>query len=137
MAVFRFLRTIVPFVCILERYWEILENYFIFSSEGGRSDKENKHIESSLSLSRSISHSSDREESEAHIKDTLQVFSCTTFVWKSLLCMECWSFIARGKEFTYLLLSYGWGNIRRTRSREESEVAGFFGIFTYTDDGLF
>jgi len=43
------------------------------SSEGGRSDKENKHIESSLSLSRSISHSSDREESEAHIKDTLQV----------------------------------------------------------------
>lgn len=43
------------------------------SSTEGKSDKENKRQESSLSSSQSISHSSDREETEVHLKDTLQV----------------------------------------------------------------
>ena len=44
-----------------------------FSTEG-RSDKENKRQEStSQSSSQSISHSSDKDEAEGFIKDTLQV----------------------------------------------------------------
>lgn len=43
------------------------------SSSEGKSDKENKRHEYSFSSSQSISHSSDREETEVHVKDTLQV----------------------------------------------------------------
>jgi len=43
------------------------------SSSEGRSDKENKLMDTSLSLSRSISHSSDRDDPDTHVKDTLQV----------------------------------------------------------------
>ena len=58
----------------------IIITYLYYCSSEGRSDKENKLVDTSLSLSRSISHSSDRDDPDSHVKDTLQVFRAALMI---------------------------------------------------------